>query len=50
MNVAIELQMVPLADLIQSTFELVGPVIGVAVGGSIAFLFLRASLKWMNIL
>jgi len=47
-SAAVEVQIVPLGDLIQSTFALVGPVIGLAVGASAAFLCVRAGLKWFN--
>jgi hypothetical protein len=50
MTVAIELAIVPLAELIQDFFGLVGPVLGIAIAGSIAFLFLRTSLRWFKIL
>ena len=50
MTVAIELTLYPLADLLQGIFNLVLPAIGYAMGGSIAFLFLRAAAKWMDIL
>ncbi len=50
MTVAIELTIIPLSDILQGFFELAGPVMGYAMAGSIAFLFLRAMLKWMHIL
>ena len=50
MTVAIELTLYPLADLLQGTLNLVLPAIGCAMGGSIAFLSLRAAAKWMDIL
>lgn len=50
MTVAIELTLYPLSEVIQAFLNLVAPVLGLAMGGSIAYLFLRASLKWMDIL
>lgn len=50
MTVAIELTLYPLADFLQGMFDLVLPAIGYAMGGSIAFLCVRAGLKWMDIL
>jgi hypothetical protein len=49
-QVAIELVIVPVGDFIQMIFEWIGPVIGIAIAGSIAFLFLKACLKWIKIL
>jgi hypothetical protein len=48
MAVAIELTLYPLADFLQGIFDLALPAIGCAMGGSIAFLCVRASLKWMK--
>lgn len=50
MAVAIELTLYPLSDVLQAFFDLAGPVMGYALGGSIAFLCLRAGLKWMKII
>lgn len=50
MAVAIELTLYPLSEVLQGVFALAGPVMGYAMAGSIAYLFLRASLKWMNLL
>lgn len=50
MTVAIELTVYPLSEVLQAFFSLAGPVMGYAMAGSIAYLFLRASLKWMNLL
>jgi hypothetical protein len=50
MKVAIELEIMPMGDFIQAMFAWIGPAIGIAIAGSIAFLFLKACLKWVKIL
>lgn len=47
---AIDFSYISLGELIQSFFGLVGPVLGLAIAGSIAYLFLRASVKWFGVI